>query len=100
MSHLNAFGFAQNIEDGVERTQVLVAAMFVHRQEHLNSPVGFPAGSIPFRDDGKGSGSWAATEGPHSAHKGPSGVVIAHTGCDVNGVFETRRGMNVGLVAV
>lgn len=62
--------------------------------------MGFPGGGVPLGEDGECSRGRAATEGAHAADEGPGGGVVAHAGGDVDGVFEARRGVDVGGVAV
>ncbi|GER34561.1 ribulose bisphosphate carboxylase small chain [Striga asiatica] len=94
-------GAWENVEEGVERVQILLAAVLVHGQEHLDGLVGFSGGNVPLGDYGEGFGGGAQFHGPHSAHEGPRGLVVPQSGGDVDGVVEGGGGVAVrGVVPV
>lgn len=68
MRHFHALRFAEHVEDGVERVQVLAATMLVHGEEGSDGAVGFSVRGVALGEDGERSGSWAAAEGSHAAY--------------------------------
>lgn len=90
---------AQYIKNGIKGTQVLPAAVLVHRQEHLNSSIRFAGGHVPLGDDGERLQGGAEAEGPHPGDEGPRGPVVAGARGEVDGVVEGGGGVGVGGVA-
>lgn len=74
--------------------------MFVHRQKHLNSSIGFASGDIPLGDDSESSRTRADPAGTHSGDEGPEGLVVPQTAGDVDGVVVGGGRVSVGGVAV
>lgn len=70
----------------------------VHRQENLNSLIGFSSCHVPFGDNCKRFWGWANTAGFHLGDKGPDSLVVAQSGGDVDGVIEGGGGVGVGGV--
>lgn len=72
----------------------------MHREEYLNSPIGFSSGDVPLGDDCKCFGTGAEVTSSHTGDEGPESLVIAQTASDVDGVVEGGAVVAIGGVAI